>query len=168
MRLSYIPACLLVLISFSSCRTAAPRLDYTELARASAKLGMDIGFEDNHKLYTEAAGWIGVPYRSGGNNKRGVDCSGFTSQIYKSVYGTRLERTTSGQMKQCKKVSKSKLHEGDLVFFSSNRSGKKVAHVGIYLKDGRFVHASSSRGVIVSELKQQYYRKHWVRGGKLK
>lgn len=70
-------------------------------------------------------------------------------------------------MKQASKVSRGKLKEGDLVFFSSRNSRKKVAHVGIYLKDGKFVHASSSRGVIVSHLNEPYYRTHWMRGGRI-
>lgn len=58
----------------SSCRTSAPRLDYQALARASILLGVDINMEDNHKLYLESAEWIGVPYRGGGDSKRGTDC----------------------------------------------------------------------------------------------
>ena len=54
--------------TFSSCRTSAPRLDYQALARASILLGVDVNLEDNHKLYLEAADWIGVPYRGGGDS----------------------------------------------------------------------------------------------------
>ncbi len=150
----------------SSCRTAAPRLDYKALAHASVKLGMDIDLHDNHRLYTEAAQWIGTPYKYGGDTKRGADCSGFTRQLYKTVYHKSLERSSQGQQKQCKKVSKNNLKEGDLVFFSSNNSGKKVAHVGVYLKNGKFVHASTSRGVIVSSLNETYYKNHWISGGR--
>ena len=113
-----------LVVSLSACRTSVPRLDYKALARASVRLGVDIGMEDNHKLYLEAAQWIGTPYRGGG--------------------------------------------EGDLVFFSSRKSRRKVAHVGIYLKDGKFVHASTSQGVIVSSLNEPYYRTHWISGGKVR
>ena len=61
-------------VIFSSCRTSAPRLDYQALARASVLLGIDINLEDDHKLYLEAADWIGAPYRGGGDSKRGTDC----------------------------------------------------------------------------------------------
>ena len=74
----------------SSCRTSAPRLDYQALARASILLGVDINMEDNHKLYLESAEWIGVPYRGGGDSKRGTDCSGLTYQIYRKVYRLSL------------------------------------------------------------------------------
>ena len=81
----YIPVILGLIFSLSSCRSVAPRLDYKALARASVRLGIDIRLEDNHKLYLEAAEWIGVPYRTGGDSKRGTDCSGFTSHIYPKI-----------------------------------------------------------------------------------
>lgn len=166
--LLYISALLGLVLCLSSCRSIAPKLDYKALARASVRLGVDISLEDNHKLYLEAAEWMGVPYRVGGDSKRGTDCSGMTAQIYRKVYRTKLSRSTDGQKKESNKVAKRNLREGDLVFFTSSRSGKKVAHVGIYLKDGKFIHASTSRGVIVSQLKEPYYTKHWISGGRIR
>lgn len=166
--LSYIAILSGLLIGFSSCRTSAPRLNYKALAQASVRLGVDIELEDNHKLYINAAEWIGTPYRAGGDNKRGTDCSGLVSQLYKKVYHTRLSRSTDGQLKESHKVSRRNLCEGDLVFFTSRSSRKKVAHVGIYLKNGKFIHASTSQGVIVSDLKEQYYTRHWLCGGRIK
>ena len=162
----YVLTILGLVVSLSSCRSAAPRLDYKALARASVRLGVDIRLEDNHKLYIEAAEWMGVPYRTGGESKRGTDSSGLTCQIYKKVYHTKLSRNTEGQKKESSKVAKRNLREGDLVFFTSSRSGRKVAHVGIYLKDGKFIHASTSQGVIVSRLDEPYYTKHWISGGR--
>lgn len=156
-----------VIIGFSSCRTSAPRLDYKALAKASIRLGVDINLEDNHKLYMESAEWIGVPYRSGGDSKRGTDCSGLTYQIYRKVYRTQLPRNTEDLRKKSNKVSKRNLREGDLVFFTSRNSRKKVAHVGIYLKNGKFIHASTSKGVIVSNLNENYYTTHWMSGGRI-
>ncbi|MDD3036808.1 NlpC/P60 family protein [Bacteroides sp.] len=156
-----------VIISFSSCRTSAPRLDYKALAKASIRLGVDINLEDNHKLYIESAEWIGVPYRGGGDSKRGTDCSGLTYQLYRKVYRTQLPRNTEDLKKESNKVSKRNLREGDLVFFTSRNSGKKVAHVGIYLKNGKFIHASTSKGVIVSNLNEDYYTRHWMSGGRI-
>lgn len=157
-----------VIVSLSSCRTSAPRLDYQALARASILLGVDINLEDNHKLYLESAKWIGVPYRSGGDSKRGTDCSGFVSQVYRKVYRTQVPRNTEDLQKKSSKIAKRNLREGDLVFFTSSRSRKKVAHVGIYLKNGKFVHASTSKGVIVSRLSERYYTQHWISGGRIR
>lgn len=156
-----------VIVSLSSCRTSAPRLDYQALARASILLGVDINLEDNHKLYLESAKWIGVPYRSGGDSKRGTDCSGFVSQVYRKVYRKHVPRSTEELKKESSKIAKRNLREGDLVFFTSSRSRKKVAHVGIYLKNGKFVHASTSKGVIVSRLSERYYTQHWISGGRI-
>lgn len=150
----------------SSCRTTTPKVDYRALAKASVKLGMDIEFQDNHALYTEVSGWLGTPYRSGGSSKNGTDCSGLATQIYRKVYNIRLPRTSDAQYSSSNKVAKRNLREGDLVFFASNRSRKRVAHSGIYLKNGKFIHASSSQGVIISSLNEDYYRTHWISGGR--
>ena len=150
-----------------SCRTVTPRYDYQELAKASVRLGIDIEMKDNHALYVESSNWLGVPYRSGGTTKRGVDCSGLTSNIYKKVYRKDLERNSEDQRKKdCRKVKKRKLREGDLVFFHNGRKKKKATHVGIYLKDRKFIHASTSQGVIVSTLEEDYWKKHWLSGGR--
>lgn len=164
--LSYIVTLAAVLIGLSSCHTSAPRLDYKALAQASVRLGVDIEMTDNHELYLNAAEWIGTPYRAGGDSKRGTDCSGLTSQLYRKVYHTRLSRSTDGQLKECKQISRRNLREGDLVFFTSRASRKRVAHVGIYLKNGKFIHASTSQGVIVSNLKEKYYTDYWLCGGR--
>lgn len=164
----YVSILLGLAVGLSSCRTSAPRVDYKALARASVRLGVDVDLEDNHKLYIESAAWIGVPYRPGGDSKRGTDCSGLTGQLYNKVYRTRLPRSTDEQKAESNKVAKRNLREGDLVFFSSSRSRRKVAHVGIYLKDGKFVHASTSSGVIVSRLDEKYYTQHWLSGGRVR
>ena len=101
--------------------------------------------------------------------RKGTDCSGFTSAVYKKVYHHKLKRSSEEQRtKNCRKVAKRNLKEGDLVFFHNGRKKRKATHVGIYLKDGRFVHASTSRGVIVSRLEEDYYRRCWMQGGRVK
>ena len=160
-----IPALFTILLS--SCRSITPNYNYQEIAKASIRLGIDIEMDDNHSLYVEAASWLGVPYRNGGTSKRGVDCSGFTSSIYNKVYHKKLERSSEEQRKKdCRKISKGKLREGDLVFFHNGRKKKRATHVGIYLKNGKFIHASTSRGVIISQLKDSYWEKHWLSGGR--
>lgn len=157
-----------LIIAFSSCGSVAPKADYRALAKASIRLGMDIGYADNHRLYIEASEWMGAPYRSGGHSKHGTDCSGLTTQLYRKVYKVKLERSSNQQLKQSKKVLKRNLNEGDLVFFSNQSSSKKVGHVGVYLKDGKFIHASSSKGVMISKLNEPYYEKRWIQGGRMK
>nr|WP_239472901.1 C40 family peptidase [Bacteroides caecigallinarum] len=143
--------------------------DFRELAVAAITLDMDIEMNDNHRLYIEAADWIGTPYRYGGRTKKGVDCSGLTSAIYRKVYRKKLSRSSEEQRdRDCRKVAKRNLKEGDLVFFHNGKKKRTASHVGIYLKDGRFVHAASSVGVVVSSLNEKYYDNHWLQGGRVK
>jgi len=122
---------------------------------------------DNHALYVESSQWLGVPYRSGGTTQRGVDCSGLTSAIYSKVYRKQLERNSDDQRKKdCKKVQKGKRREGDLVFFHNGSKKKRASHVGIYLKDHKFIHASTRQGVTISTLDEAYWKQHWLCGGR--
>ncbi|MCD8236308.1 MAG: C40 family peptidase [Prevotellaceae bacterium] len=160
---------LCLLVSCRSSDSSMKSVDYRQLARAGLRLGFDIEPKDDWNLFMESASWIGTPYRSGGNGRSGVDCSGLNIAIYNHVYGKKLNRKSLDQKeKDCKRISRSELRSGDLVFFSTGNSRKKVGHTGIYLKDGKFIHASSSRGVIVSSLDEDYYRKHWICGGRVK
>ena len=153
----------------SSCGTRAPHYDFRELAHAAVSLDMDIDLKDNHKLYVESAQWIGVPYRYGGNSKQGIDCSGLTCQLYKKVYHKKLKRSANEQRTiKCQHVAKRKLKEGDLVFFHNGKQKRTASHVGIYLKNGRFIHASTRNGVIVSQLDEAYYKRCWMHGGRVK
>ena len=136
----------------------------------SKKLGIKVTKSDYRYLYAEAAEWIGVPHRMGGNTKRGVDCSGFVSIVQRKAYGRKLKRNSAEMLKHnCRRVRRGKLEEGDLVFFRTGRGSKKTPnHVGIYLKNGHFVHTSSSRGVMVSSLSEPYYLRSWITGGRIR
>lgn len=130
--------------------------------------GIKIDNDNNKDLYREVESWIGVPYRYGGNTRKGVDCSGFVVNVYKSVYGKNLQRSSELIFKKnCKKINKDELREGDLVFFKTG-SKKRIGHLGIYLKDGKFAHASSSRGVMISNLEQDYYKRNFLYAGRVK
>lgn len=135
----------------------------------SKKLGVKVNSDDNIELLEMCARWLGTPYKYGGNSRKGVDCSGFTVKVYLAVYNKKLERSSASILsKNCKRIKQKELKQGDLVFFATGKSRKKVNHVGIYLKDNKFVHASSSRGVIVSSLKEPYYTRTFVTAGKVK
>lgn len=131
----------------------------------AAMMGVSSRDIKNVALYRFVDDWTGVPYRYGGTTQSGVDCSGFVGQLYSEVYHKRVPRTTSEIEREAKNVGKSKLREGDIVVFDIN--GKKNAHVGVYLMNGHFVHASSSNGVVVSKLDNPYYEKAFNRGGRL-
>ena len=124
---------------------------------------------DNHALYKEIKEWLGTPYAAAGHQKKvGSDCSGFVMEIYLTVYGIKLERRGSNMLeKNCKRIAKEELREGDLVFFH-NGSHMRVSHVGIYLKDNKFAHASSSRGVVIDDLGGKYWVNHYYASGRVK
>lgn len=148
--------------------------DPKEVAKLSDRLGIELKNTDkdddkNMPLYAEVALWLRIPYRYGGLSRKGVDCSGFAHLVYKKVYKETIPRSTSDLSKmKMHKVSKGGLKAGDLVFFATSKSHGRINHVGIYLKDGKFVHASTSRGVIVSELTEGYYKRTWKKGGRVK
>ena len=121
---------------------------------------------DNEKLYRFIDTWIGVPYRNGGMDKKGVDCSGFTSLLTKDIYNKQLPRTARSMAEDVKRKFEKDLKEGDLVFFDFD--GQKFSHVGVYLHNNKFVHASTSKGVIISDLKDQWFYKYFSRAGSIK
>ena len=155
-----------MLTSCASSRKAAEQ----ERAALSQKLGVAVTKNDNVKLYREVASWIGVRYRTGGNTKTGVDCSGFALAIYRDVYGKQIHRTVADIYdNDVRHIRQGNLEEGDLVFFRTDGKNSKIPnHVGVFLKGDKFVHASTSRGVVVSSLEQDYYRKAFIKGGRVK
>ena len=128
-------------------------------------LGLERTEGDNETLYNAIQSWIGTPYQYGGTSKSGVDCSGFVGNIYQEVYHRTLHRVANDMQLDCELISKNELKEGDLVFFTNSKG--RVSHVGIYLKDGIFVHSSTSRGVIISRLGDSYWSKHFYKGGRV-
>ena len=109
-------------------------------------------------LYDHYQQWKGVRYRMGGMSKNGVDCSGFVYRTFRDKLGQNLPRTTRMQSRQGYQIKKNDLRTGDLVFF---RPDGNKRHVGIYLEDGLFMHASTSIGVTISRLDNRYWRQSY-------
>ncbi len=112
------------------------------------------------RVLLDILSYLGVPYEFGGENLKGVDCSGFTSAIYASAVDRQLPRSTVSQYRAGLPVAQNDLQFGDLVFF--NTTGYPPSHVGIYIEDDLFAHASVSSGVTISSLESTYYRKRYV------
>ena len=121
---------------------------------------MDIAVEEinNIPLLQKIDEWWGTPYLYGGSSKRGVDCSYFTLDVMNAIYNTNLKRTAAEQYTQSEKIDWSDLKEGDLIFFKTDGS-RSITHVGIYMTNNKFVHASTSQGVTISDLSQPYWQK---------
>lgn len=109
-------------------------------------------------LRSEYQYWRGTPYRLGGTTKKGIDCSALIQAIYRNSFKIKIPRTTREQVKLGSHVNRSELEVSDLVFFKSTR---KVRHVGIYLGNNQFLHASVSKGVIISSLDNSYWNAHY-------
>jgi len=111
------------------------------------------------KLYSQYRSWKGVKYRLGGSSKRGVDCSAFTQITFKDQFNKKIPRTTAKQVKLGRFVLKRNLRKGDLIFF---KTGRNVRHVGVYMGNRKFLHASTSKGVIISSIDNVYWKsKYW-------
>ncbi|GHT66430.1 hypothetical protein FACS189452_02290 [Bacteroidia bacterium] len=156
---------LLTLTLFTSCGVSRKAVDKDFYAVHSKKLGVQFTGNEDKKLIEAVEGWLGVPYKWAGNTKKGVDCSGLICQLYKEAYNTAVPRSTSEMVKKMSTVRKNKLQCGDVVFFTIKE--KKVSHVGMYLADNQFVHASSSKGVRISNLDEAYWKKYYAGSGRL-
>ncbi len=124
----------------------------------SVKVGKLHGKEK--KIVEEALSWMGTPYRYAGSSKgKGTDCSGLVLKVYEEAAGVKLPRNSGEQAEFCKKVKKKSVKAGDLVFFATGKDAERLSHVGIMIDGNRFIHASTKKGVIISELTTPYYER---------
>jgi hypothetical protein len=157
------------LFLFVSCSTSK-KIEKRQSKEVYEALGLYRDRNDNVALYKTAAFWLHVPHVDGGMSRSGVDCSFLVYTIYKTVYGKTIERNSLAMLrKNCERINRDKLKEGDLAFFNTGGKSKAyVNHVGIYLKDNKFLHTSTSKGVVISDLDEEYYRRTWVCGGRVR
>lgn len=117
-------------------------------------------------IVEESRRWLGTPYKYGGNDSEGIDCSGLVCNVFENVLAAKIPRSSAQQQQWCIPMLREDLQQGDLVFFSSKSEGEGVGHVGIYAGSDSFVHASSSRGVVVSKLSEPYFERHFISAGR--
>lgn len=119
------------------------------------------------KVVAEAQNWIGTKYKYGGHSRNGTDCSGFIMQIFEDIAGIKLPRDSRSQQAFVEPLKRGDLAPGDLVFFASKVGGSRVGHVGLYIGKGNFIHSSTSKGVIISNLDETYYDRHYHSSGRV-
>jgi lipoprotein Spr len=119
----------------------------------------------NERLVSFLESWYGIPYKYGGEDRLGIDCSAFCALLMDSVYGIALPRTAKSQYEMGIKVKKDQLEQGDLVFFNTTGG---ISHVGVYLANNKFVHTATSAGVMISDLNDMYYKKRYIGATRVK
>jgi len=127
------------------------------------KVGVNVNKATDLGMYANVFKWLYTPYRYGGKTEKGIDCSNY---VYKLMNDCSDTYATSRQLADMTEyVDREELREGDLVFF--NVQGWGFSHVGVYLQDGKFTHSSSSNGVTISDLNDEYWNKRYCRAGRI-
>jgi lipoprotein Spr len=128
-------------------------------------LGVSASNIRNNALYAFIDRWMDTKYKYGSQGSKGFDCSGFTQQLYDEVYKIKLPRSSQDQYKAIANFHRKKhLEEGDLVFFATN-GGRKITHVGVYLQNNKFINATTSKGVVISDMTTAYWDDRYIDGG---
>ena len=148
---------LLIMVSCTTTSKPSPTITAKTMHAQTVDSHMH-NVEIEKRLREEYRRWQGTRHRLGGTGSRGIDCSGFVKAVYKDVFNVDLPRTTKAQVKHGRSIPIKQLRPGDLVFF---RPPTYPRHVGIYLGGSEFVHASKSKGVILSKIDQTYWGKYY-------
>lgn len=159
-----------VLLAGCSSSKSAAATDYSGSSAQSSDGGGTVavaGSSTAKALIKEARQWLGTKYAYGGHSRKGTDCSGMVMEVYGKVCDIKLPRSSAEQQRYCKEVKRKDLKAGDLVFFATGKSKSRVSHVGLYIGDGEMIHASASRGVIVSRLDEKYYDRNYHSSGRV-
>ncbi|HLR00963.1 MAG TPA: NlpC/P60 family protein [Sphingobacterium sp.] len=166
----FITGLLLIIFSFSSFGQSTPSSDSSSDPDNLAKeyfsqiMGVAASATANTKLYQFVYEWLGTPYRLGGSSKNGIDCSKFSLALYENVFNTKIGFNSRNQYSKTTPVKKNELQVGDLVFFKIR--SRNITHVGVYLGNDKFAHASSSKGVMISNLNEAYWKRYYFSGGR--
>ena len=148
-----------ILVASVQVSNATAYFDHKKF-QSSPKKSVAYKEESTNVLKKHYLKWQGTRYQAGGVSRSGVDCSGFTKVTFKEIFGRNLPRTASEQSLSGKKVTSGNLKAGDLVFF---KRGHNTQHVGIYLENGKFMHASSTHGVSISSMNNQYWKEKFYK-----
>lgn len=159
MNINYRRCLLLLLLTFVVTYACSPAVRFSH--RPPKRPEQTAAEPGRSRLWQAAQSWLNVPYKYGGLDRNGIDCSALSRRLYKEAFNIKLPRTARDQMKGGLFVRQPWLKEGDLLFFRDDR-GSFQDHVGIYLGDGQFIHASSSKGVVISDLFSSYYQERLI------
>jgi len=167
-RVLRVPLWAALLLLFAACAAVKPaqQAERDFYKEHSQKLGVQLKGNEHKGLLRVSAQWLGTPYKYGGTSQRGIDCSAFVGVVYKDALGITLPRNSSAIAKSVTNVQRNSLQCGDIVFFTNKE--KRISHVGIYLSDNKFIHASTSKGVSVTSLSNSYWNSYYAGAGRVK
>lgn len=152
---------IILIINLSACGAILFRNDSEKVLPATRVLTT----QQKQELMLQSMQLLGTPYRWGGGDKTGFDCSGLVQYVYQRAIDFKLPRTAKEMASSSQSVAKKDLQVGDLIFF--NTSGNDVSHVGIYIGDNRFIHAPRSGTYVqIESLHKPYYAQRWVKSGR--
>jgi cell wall-associated NlpC family hydrolase len=169
--------CIFIALAIASCSphkklTTSDKHTNTSTSTAQLKkkystlLNVDEQKIESIPLYVLIDEWYGTTYKYGSCDKNGIDCSNFAAVIYQEIYKKSLKGSSASIFNQCTAVSKNELQEGDLVFFKIEKN--TISHIGVYLQNNKFVHATTKKGVMIDDLDEAYYAKSFFKGGRIK
>lgn len=169
----------LVALALAACHTSKPAVikgssgstasgqKPAPVVSSDKKSGASNDPDKARSIIKEARKWIGTPYKYGGKSRKGTDCSGMVMMVFDNTLGVKLPRSSREQHKFCRSVPCDAIEPGDLVFFGSVKRGGSVNHVGLYIGDGKMIHASTSRGVMESSVNEAYWRDRFHSAGRV-
>ena len=133
---------------------------YVKTCNSSARTNNPAEIQESIEAYGEE--WLGTPHRLGGSSKSGIDCSGLVQKVYQEVFEIKLPRSSQAMRDEGYKVERGALQAGDLLIFTAEGSKSRINHSGIYLTEGKFLHTSTSQGVIYSKLSEPYWDRNYL------
>ena len=157
-------AAFVFILSFITKAWAIPPKDSTNLDLYQKYFNDSLKLSGDTLLYRNVFEWLGTPYRYGGISRKGIDCSGFVKVIYEHAYRIKLTGGSATIFEQVKKIEKDSLREGDLLFFKTR--GNRISHVGVYLRNNKFAHAATKRGIVIDDLNDHYYTQKFHSAGR--
>lgn len=157
---------LMVLLISTGCHTHKKNTHLTERSFEQIHFHNIDGVQSD--LVREAYEWMGTPYAYAHSEKgEGTDCSGMVLKVYENVTGVKLPRNSAKQAEFCRQIDEREVECGDLVFFATGHEPDKISHVGMMVEEGKFIHASSKKGVLISDLNTPYYMRTFIMFGRV-
>lgn len=158
---------LLIIISTASCKSHGPHQE-KDIDKKDAVVRIKDNKTPNNRIVDEALTWMDTPYGYAMSEKgQGTDCSGMVMRVYLDIAGIKLPRNSAKQAEFCQRLKVDDVVAGDLVFFATGKDTERISHVGIMLDDVNFIHASTSKGVVISKVNSPYYTRTFKMYGRV-